>query len=203
MKDLCEADVDSDEPSDVFVACFSTEADDLSQWRGYSGGEGGFAIGFGCRALLDEKVERADRERYWPLPCVYSDGDIAKLAKTVVHGLKRLIFNYKPDQVELANEIFEGLRWAGLSPKHAAFEHEREWRLCAFFKEGDKVFFRSTPTLKPYLEYPFAGRLPIEKVMIGPQRHQARAKQSVEQLLSQEGLRHVEVISSIIPFRQL
>ena len=29
-----------------FVACFSEDNDDLSQWRAYGGGEGGYAIGF-------------------------------------------------------------------------------------------------------------------------------------------------------------
>ena len=33
-------------PSDWFVACFSKEKDDLSQWRAYGGGENGFAIAF-------------------------------------------------------------------------------------------------------------------------------------------------------------
>ena len=29
-----------------FVACFTEEGDDLSQWRGYGGGEGGYSIEF-------------------------------------------------------------------------------------------------------------------------------------------------------------
>src|SRR5271166_1213817 len=36
----------SAETSPVFVACFSERRDDLSQWRAYSGGEGGYAIQF-------------------------------------------------------------------------------------------------------------------------------------------------------------
>ena len=34
------------ETAPVFVACFSEQNDDLSQWRAYSGGEGGYAIRF-------------------------------------------------------------------------------------------------------------------------------------------------------------
>lgn len=33
------------DPAQVFGASFSTQPDDLSQWRGYAGGTGGFAIG--------------------------------------------------------------------------------------------------------------------------------------------------------------
>src|ERR1700733_4056031 len=35
-----------------FVACFSEIEDDLGQWRGYGGGESGYAIGFHAQALL-------------------------------------------------------------------------------------------------------------------------------------------------------
>jgi hypothetical protein len=37
-----------------FVICFSKEKDDLSQWRAYSGGENGYAIGFRARGLFGE-----------------------------------------------------------------------------------------------------------------------------------------------------
>lgn len=36
-----------------FVTCFTTKDDDLSQWRAYSGGEGGYAIGFDTAKMLD------------------------------------------------------------------------------------------------------------------------------------------------------
>lgn len=41
-------------PSKFFVACFTTQKDDLSQWRAYSevGGENGYAIGFKARGLF-------------------------------------------------------------------------------------------------------------------------------------------------------
>lgn len=35
-----------------FAACFCEEGDLLSQWRGYAGGVGGFAIGFNSEALM-------------------------------------------------------------------------------------------------------------------------------------------------------
>jgi hypothetical protein len=38
--------VDGALTSEWFVACFTEEKDDLSQWRAYGRGEGGYAIGF-------------------------------------------------------------------------------------------------------------------------------------------------------------
>ena len=36
-----------------FVACFSEVEDDLGQWRGYGGGECGYAIGFQSQGIQD------------------------------------------------------------------------------------------------------------------------------------------------------
>lgn len=36
-----------------FVACFSEVEDDLSQWRGYGGGDCGYAIGFRSHGILE------------------------------------------------------------------------------------------------------------------------------------------------------
>jgi hypothetical protein len=36
-----------------FVACFSEAEDDLGQWRGYGGGECGYAIGFQSQGILE------------------------------------------------------------------------------------------------------------------------------------------------------
>jgi len=36
-----------------FVACFTTKNDDLSQWRAYGGGEGGYALGFDAAGMCD------------------------------------------------------------------------------------------------------------------------------------------------------
>jgi hypothetical protein len=38
--------------SEWFIGCLSTNGDDLSQWRAYGGGEGGYAIGFDTSTLL-------------------------------------------------------------------------------------------------------------------------------------------------------
>ena len=44
--------VDAAPTSERFVACLSEDGDDLSQWRAYGGGEGGYAIGFDMARLL-------------------------------------------------------------------------------------------------------------------------------------------------------
>jgi hypothetical protein len=45
-------------PIGQFVACFSEIEDDLGQWRGYGGGECGYAIGFRSQGILDAAQSR-------------------------------------------------------------------------------------------------------------------------------------------------
>lgn len=44
------------ETSGRFVTCFTEKRDDLSQWRSYSGGEGGYAIQFDTMKLLASAI---------------------------------------------------------------------------------------------------------------------------------------------------
>ncbi len=62
----------------IMVASFSASPDQLSQWRGYSGGSSGVSISFDCTAL------RPPQEALTSLvfaPCVYKDADKRALLK--------------------------------------------------------------------------------------------------------------------------
>jgi hypothetical protein len=48
-----ELEIDGSETAGYFVACFSENRDDLSQWRAYGSGEGGFALRFQIDSLID------------------------------------------------------------------------------------------------------------------------------------------------------
>lgn len=52
------------DPAQVFAASFTTEPDDLSQWRGYAGGTGGFAIGIPREVLENHTFPMFN----WPEP---------------------------------------------------------------------------------------------------------------------------------------
>ena len=65
----------------IMVASFSASPDQLSQWRGYSGGSSGVSISFDCTAL------RPPQEAMTSLvfaPCVYKDTDKRALLKQVL-----------------------------------------------------------------------------------------------------------------------
>jgi hypothetical protein len=60
----------ADEVQPVWVACFSTRGDDLSQWRGYGMGEGGYSIGFDA-AKLSEVCRVNNGPVCMLMPCIY------------------------------------------------------------------------------------------------------------------------------------
>ena len=54
-----------------FVTCFSEVEDDLGQWRGYGGGECGYAIGFSSSGLVEALKARPSTML---LPMCYDEG---------------------------------------------------------------------------------------------------------------------------------
>jgi len=120
-----------------YAACFCEEGDLLSQWRGYSGGVGGYALGFRVRDL--QHVRASTPERQFVLrPVVYDptqqrdlirkfllevDGALAELLdrglaerEQDVHGIA---------YVTIQRQMLECM----LTMKNPAFTEEREWRL--------------------------------------------------------------------------
>ncbi len=123
-----------------YAACFCEEGDLLSQWRGYSGGVGGYALGFRVRDL--QHVRASTPERKFVLrPVVYDpthqrdlirafllevdcalaellNGDLAEREQDV-HGIA---------YVTIQRQMLECM----LTMKNPAFKEEREWRLIHY-----------------------------------------------------------------------
>lgn len=68
------------ESINVCVCSFSEVGDLLSQWRAYSGGAGGFSIGFGGEFLK----AASRREDFWLVPCVYDEDDQRALVRNLL-----------------------------------------------------------------------------------------------------------------------
>lgn len=142
-----------------YVACFSSEMDLLSQWRGYADNAKGCAIGFSVKEL----------ENY----CARSNGVIAikeikyikeadlKLvlrdkAKELIQKLFSLrvdaynLFKYQrlnEEEIEeimflLYSDIIEDLLFDSLRYKRSDFREEKEWRIFfrSITKDGETLF---------------------------------------------------------------
>jgi len=109
-----------------FVASFCENGDLLSQWRGYSKGDAGVALGLWLRPL-------SGRDNFMLRKVIYEPEEQRRLVRTVVEAwvtayrrrLTEVGAPQKPDWSVLSQALDEQL----LSFKHPGFAEEQEWRL--------------------------------------------------------------------------
>lgn len=207
------------ETSPIFVTCFSERKDDLSQWRAYSGGEGGYAIEFDPMKLIIAGL----------LPT--QDG------KTGAHSLLVRVEYNSTNQasildeiVKLTEELFRNLSGAKKAPtidawadefcrswvdtlafyapciKNPAFEDEKERRLIYYLRPDDlkSMRFRQRQSMMSrHIPLRLNKPLPITKVLVGPCRHPRLSQVAAGDLLAAAGYDPdiVKVELTEVPYR--
>jgi len=183
----------SSENAGIFVTCFSEKRDDLSQWRAYSGGEGGYAIQFDpielarrastietlqilVRIVYKLENELVDTLLTFGEQC-FVELQGASRAPTEAAWLAEFM-PYWVDQIALLAPCF----------KHPKFEGEAEWRFLyrlrpedvrdrrMKFRQRQYMMTRHIPLLLPT-------PLPITGVLVGPCRHPQLSRIAVGDLL--------------------
>ena len=210
-------------PFRCFSVCFCDGKDLLSQWRGYAGGIGGFAIGF-PRDVLEYRshgiLRKAggnvfDMESHARLVKVAygeeaararADHLVRQLTETFDAGRLLPGLNGAPSMT-VAIEAFRTI--AGV--KHAAFAEEREWRLLAI---TDRKLIKTRGRaggLVPYMDVVVNSRLglmpiseyPVRQIVVGPTPTQGAQVAAVRDLLESRGTwrsEDVDVVPSNAPF---
>ncbi|HVL59158.1 MAG TPA: DUF2971 domain-containing protein [Burkholderiaceae bacterium] len=169
----------------VFVASLSRLEDDLSQWRGYCRGTGGYALAI-PRALL-QRVADANGCEF--VECIYDPGEHQRLVLALVREFianleqveppaeqpadasafwaRRGVSTRRREQRDFYPEFYRSLWRLAARLKHPAFEHEAEWRLIAVL-DGDtraEIMLREgSQTLVPYVEIPITGERNLSKL---------------------------------------
>ena len=140
----------------LYVASFSEERDQLSQWRAYGHG-GGYAIGLAPEQLI-QAIPHA------PLPgmllrCIYDVDEQHALVRAALDRLTS-VFERQPSDTSpasFAHHFFGYLLVAGACFKHPKFAEEREWRLVFRSRMPDRAatdFRVGTSTVVPYIKFP-------------------------------------------------
>jgi hypothetical protein len=199
-----------------FVACFSEVKDDLGQWRGYGGGECGYAIGF-CSEGIREALKTRPGALF--LPMNYDDKqhksfveDVLKLGEKCFHDAVK-----NGDDIEKwAAEFYEAcnmsLAFFAIGIKHPTFSSEREWRITAGYNDQtdvDRLEFRQKHTLLARhlpLDLRIAADggkrlLPITQIYVGPGASQQVSRISVGDLLLKCKYQGINVEMSKVPYR--
>lgn len=194
-----------------FVACLSEVHDDLGQWRGYGGGQCGYAIGFDGQRLF--QAFKANREGGIMLPLNYTATAHEFIVKDLADYIERIYrAALTPDAdlrawaTELILAVAQSLTILPGLIKHPKFEAEKERRLSTGLQLGENnvLQFRQKQTLLArYLAIKLIGpdgRLPITRVVVGPGPSQNVSKISVGDLLIKCGY-DAKVELSEVPYR--
>jgi hypothetical protein len=208
-----ESALENAQPSDFFVTCFSSEKDDLSQWRAYGGGENGYAIAFFAGGFFKRGTSIVVRVNYDRQLHVSMAGEAARA--TLSFFREGLDARSSEDRETWASDFRqEWFRLLGnLAPmvKDPAFSAENEYRIVHTFvsNELSQLRFRQKGSLMslhlPLLFPPptdvRSSALPIAEVMVGPGRHKEVSRLSAKLLLNQNGYHSTPVTLSRIPFQ--
>jgi len=194
-----------------FVSCFSTLEDDLSQWRSYSGGENGYAIGIKTKDLFGTANSLVVR-------VVYDKDKHVDLARQAAEATVR----FHREGIEAGIENWDAVfidAWDNaltqLAPviKDPGFELEREVRLIHQLQMVEmsdlRVLQRKTMMSRHFpIRFPLAApiyrpRLPIHRIIVGPSRHKAISRISVDTLLRTHGYQTGLVTTSLRPYQEM
>ncbi|MDQ3563310.1 MAG: DUF2971 domain-containing protein [Pseudomonadota bacterium] len=200
------------------VACFSLDGDSLSQWRAYSRGSSGVAIGFELTQFFDG----IGYPRQANLSRVVYDDDLKRC-------MLRNCFSYfeqawkldaaaDPRHIESYDNLLRGVFFElVVLCKDIGFQDERECRLVYHedpglfsrlpLKPAPKSFRVSGPMLVPYTTSAELDcitdpqQFPIGRVVVGPHPHMNVIAAGIREFLQFRGYEKVPVDISTIPFR--
>jgi DUF2971 family protein len=201
-------------PVGNFVACFSDVVDDLGQWRGYGGGQCGYALGFRVDGLVEALEVRPNAAFFLPMHYEQAQhqllvGDVIKWAQ---HYFNQGIQRGLPDIQRWAREFITAFAME-LGPfasiiKHPKFSSEKERRIVTLLQAGEhtQLEFRQRRTLLARhlpidLTVGAAKRLPLTRVYVGPGPTQRVSQVSVADLLLKYGYQGMPVELSKVPYR--
>jgi hypothetical protein len=207
--------------SNVFVACLTEKEDDLSQWRGYAGGEGGYAVGFNTDWLMFGVHEEHRRSIF---RVNYDAGSHHALAERMAAStVNNFMMGLEARRHLPFGAWAEGflpvwsdtITWLGPALKHPAFAGEAEWRFVHRLTENDyqslvfrqrrSMMARHFPLRFPAHNNPEGRLLPISHIRVGPSPHRHVSVESIRNLLRACGYpaTQVTVDASSIPFQAL
>lgn len=189
----------------VYVTCFCSDGDLLSQWRGY--GNGGYAIGFDRKSLEECDpvgiVSPAPGEfnaatRTHLIAVAYEDEEVERrvTSSNVMESTHSATYRH-PAALWRCLEILASFKDPG-------FREENEWRLM-YVKphnqlNGPNVKFRQgQSSLVPYIEY--AVRRPaIRRIVVGPGGNMELREMAIRRMLDVYEV-EADVVTSRVPYR--
>jgi hypothetical protein len=184
----------------VYVFCLCAKKDVLSQWRGYSGGTGGFAIGLDAKKL-EERIQQAD---FAVLKMLYNRKDQQRILSETLSSFERVCEEYPPQSKTDVTDVLEEMALILLQTilyfKHPAFHEEEEWRIVKIEPSDPAAFRLRGSEIVPYITVHFEPDL-LKTILHGPGLSTPINDTSIRRLADQFGYDHVTIEKSDIPLR--
>lgn len=188
-----------------FVFCFTSKRDDLSQWRAYGGGEGGFAIGFDTDNLLKIFKGKLCYSSY----VLYDADKQHQYAEVLINKTLDLYNKHASvhrDDRDYSDRWYEAWRAVAscLAPlvKYPAFLGEDEWRIVYIPATPEEFHFHEgSSSIRPFVEVDIDPDLLIKEVLVGPGSHKDLNKIALDMLLGKKGISVCNIEISQIPYR--
>lgn len=162
-----------------YVACFSENKDQLSQWRGYADNGAGIAVGFSRESFADLKEAAPSHISFRKV--IYDEKEQEKFIERIARESIKAM-ETKP-VAQVAAELNQNYRLQFPVLKNASFEEEAEWRIIfndSFSKRkrhvGKNILFSEIrytvreKRLVSYIEMDFSKlkHNAIKEIWIGP-----------------------------------
>jgi len=186
----------------IYLAAFSSERDDLSQWRAY-GGDSGYCLAFETATL--DLIRHAAGSAGFFLRCLYEEDEQRAAALKLFDLLEPELDSMIP---AVRRNVFNALViMTAACVKHRSFRPEREWRLVFLAPDQPSVKqqFRSGRSfLIPYITIPIVvpGADPyLREVLVGPTPHPQLAGPATWNACVSHGWHVDKVTVTQIPFR--
>lgn len=207
----------------VYIACFCTQGDLLSQWRGYGAVGGGYALGLIGKHIGSQEITSFDKPEPILRKVIYDRRTQERLIGDWLKGLSRVeqALQKNPRQLAAQQREFQFF-WSFnmfLSEcmncfKDPAYWEEQEWRIIQFGRVSGqdviKAAFRSGRThIVPYTELdlrpikgPYRGKLPLKLIRYGPTLEPQVTERSLSLLCEAYGYneRRLTIKRSGVPF---
>ena len=190
--------VHEDAPWSAFVACFTTQGDQLSQWRAYAGDGAGYAIGLSKQTRLT-----SPDGRIVPLvPVSYARGEQEDMLRPLIEPVVRAYDGFAKRGLPIAVEKARGTLFKffadlarAFAPvmKNPGFAEEEEWRFVVRYRPENPptgVAYRAGRFgVTPHLPLTEEGkRLQVKHVVLGPKLKSDIGEIAMKQLLQSHSL---------------
>lgn len=190
--------------AEVYVACFTRLADDLSQWRAYgSSAVERYALGFAAQELED---------------AVHTNTSFAKVLYKKKEQVERIRFFVERAVTFVERESIDPSRWPILASvvsqliarvlpelKDPAYEREEEWRIIRWHDDADDQaleFDTMRGVLRPFLPIRLPSPLPLSALRVMAPTRKTAALKAADMLLRKAKVKGVDAEHSSVPFAE-